>query len=77
MVETKKCRDEIISFLKRDFNIDMVDCIDELEVSELAFQLKPDCDGTKIKCILHEHFGPSMRFHATEIGGILGILIED
>ena len=44
---------------------------------ELNFKLKPNCDGTKIKETLKSHFGTSLEFHSCEMGGILGILIEN
>ena len=77
MVGTKKLHEEITSFLKKDFGVEQAHLDDEdTGENELNFKLKPDCDGTRIKEALHEHFGKALVFHTCEMGGILGILIE-
>lgn len=78
MVEVKEVHEEIASFLKKDFGVEEIHFGDEDDKHrELNFQLKSYCDGTKIKEALHKHFGPTLKFHACEMGGILGILIEN
>lgn len=78
MVEVKDLHKEITSYLKKEFGVNEIhfDGEDE-EIREIKVQLKADCDGTKIKASLHEHFGKELIFHACEMGGILAILIEN
>lgn len=78
MIEVKDLHAEITLFLKKEFGVEEVhfDNEDE-EIREVKIQLKADCDGTKIKASLKEHFGDELRFHSCEMGGILAILIEN
>jgi len=77
MVELKQLHEEIASLLKKEFGLDKLDMGDGDCIKELNFKLKSGCDGTKIKQILKTHFGSSLIFHACEMGGVLGILIEN
>lgn len=78
MIEVKQIHKEIAIFLKNEYEIDeIVLDSDNYDEREITFQLKPNCNGFKIKEALHEHFGNELIFYSTEISGILGILIEN
>jgi len=79
MVELKELHEEIASLLKKDFGLEELhfEMEDEVVDKELSFKLNPNCNGKIIKERLNRHFGPNLTFHACEISGILGILIEN
>lgn len=78
MTEIQELHKEIATYLKSKYGIDEItfEDVEDVPDKEIKFQLKPNCDGTKIKESLHKHFGDKLMFHATDMGGILGILIE-
>lgn len=78
MTDIQELHKKIAIYLKSKYGIDEItfEDVEEVPDEEIKFQLKPNCDGTKIKESLKNHFGEKLMFHTTDMGGILGILIE-